>query len=59
MILEFALDPVTVNDWQSFKYIVDQCGVHHGRLISRFPHEWVKKAIKTCNIQGDVKEKLS
>lgn len=55
MIHEFALDPAAVNDWPSFKYIVDQCGVQRGRLISQFPHEWVKKAINT--IQGDVKRK--
>jgi hypothetical protein len=57
MIHEFALDPAAVNDWPSFKYIVDQCGVQRGRLISQFPHEWVKKAINTCNIQCDVKRK--
>lgn len=52
MISEFALDPTVVNDWPSFKYIVDQCGVHHGRLISGFPQKWQLVAINLCQIQG-------
>jgi hypothetical protein len=57
MIHEFTLDPASVNDLPSFKYIVDQCGVHSGRLISQFPHKWVKMAVQACNIQSDVKRK--
>lgn len=56
MIHEFALHPDAVND-PSFKHIVADCGIQHGRLISRFPHEWVKKAIEACKIQDDVKRK--
>ena len=56
MIYEFALHPDAVND-PSFKHIVAGCGIQHGRLISRFPHEWVKKAIEACKIQDDVKRK--
>ncbi len=52
MISEFALDPAVVNDWPSFKYIVDQCGVHHGRLISGFPGSWQRMALNLCQIQG-------
>lgn len=52
MIHEYALDPAVVNDWPSFKYIVDQCGVHYGRLISGFPQEWQRVAINLCQIQG-------
>jgi len=52
MIHEFAVDPAIVNDWQVFKYIVDQCGIPHGRLISSFPKDWPKAAIHLCQIQG-------
>jgi hypothetical protein len=58
MIHEFALDPAVATDWSSFKYIVDQCGVQHGRLISRFPRKWDKDAYAACqNIQGDRERK--
>lgn len=52
MIHEYALDPAIVTDWPSFKYIIDQCGVHHGRLISEFPKDWPTVAIGLCQIQG-------
>ena len=52
MIHEFALDPLVVNDLQAFKYIVDQCGVHHGRMISQFPRKWKRMAINLCELQG-------
>ncbi len=52
MIHEYALDPDIVNDWQVFKYIIDQCGMPNGRLISNFPSDWPKVAIHLCQIQG-------
>ena len=52
MIHEFALDPDTVNDWPVFKYVVDQCGVQYGRLISCFPRNWQKETINACQIHG-------
>jgi len=52
MIHEFALDPACLNNWPTFKYVIDQCGVHHGRLISRFPRRWQKEAISRCIIEG-------
>ena len=52
MIYEFAVDPSAVNNWQRFRYIYDQCGVEHGRLISRFPHKWRKMVIAACVSEG-------
>ena len=49
---EFALDPECVNDYAALKYVVDQCGFEHGRLISRFPGKWEREAMKACKIQG-------
>jgi hypothetical protein len=52
MFHEYALDPACVNDWSTFKHLVDQCGFQHGRLISRFPRKWQKEAIAACSVQG-------
>ena len=49
---EYALDPECVNDWSAFKYVVDQCGFEHGRLISRFPGRWERAANTVCKMQG-------
>lgn len=49
---EYALDPECVNDWSAFKYVVDQCGFEHGRLISRFPGRWERSANTVCKMQG-------
>jgi len=62
MHYEYALDPECVNNWSAFKYVVDQCGFEHGRLIVRFPGKWEREAINACKIQGvkrtDIVEKL-
>lgn len=52
MHYEFAFDPECVNDWSAFKYVVDQCGFEHGRLISHFPSKWEKDACIACKMQG-------
>jgi hypothetical protein len=52
MFHEYALDPACVNDWSTFKHLVDQCGFQHGRLISRFPRKWQKEAIAAALAGG-------
>lgn len=42
MIHEFALDPEALSNWPSFRYIVGKFGIPQGRLISRFPKEWIR-----------------
>lgn len=49
MIYEFAVDPVAMNNWQNFRYLNDNFGVEHGRLISRFPGKWTKMVHAACN----------
>lgn len=40
MIHEFAVEPAAIDNWKDFRFIFDQIGVEHGRLISRFPRKW-------------------
>ena len=49
MIYEFAVDPVAMNNWQNFRYLNDNFGVEHGRLISRFPGKWTRMVYDACN----------
>lgn len=48
MIHEYALDPEALSDWQTARYLLDQFGVHHGRLISQFPGKWKLKVYEAC-----------
>ncbi|GEM_PF-438181 len=49
LLHEFAIDPEIFTDWCTFRYFIDQCGVHHGRLISRFPSDWEKLVRESCD----------
>ena len=49
MIHEFAVDPIAMNNWQNFRYLNDNFGVEHGRLISRFPGKWTSMVYDACN----------
>jgi hypothetical protein len=48
MIREFAVDPRAVANWHDFRYVVDQCGVEHGRLIAEFPDKWKREVYRAC-----------
>jgi len=47
---EYALNPECVNDFKTFKNLIDQCGFQHGRLISGFPSDWIKKVAEVCKL---------
>lgn len=53
MIHEFAVDPVALNNWQDFRYLVENFGVDRGRLISRFPNKWTKMVYDACKDNYD------
>ena len=53
MIHEFAVDPVAISSWDNFRYLIDQCGVEYGRLISRFPGNWNKMVHDACKDNYD------
>jgi hypothetical protein len=65
MLHEFAVDPWALASWQDFRYVVDQCGVEHGRLIAEFPEKWKQDVYHACRgVCNDVQltkvvEKLS
>ncbi|MBA4417097.1 MAG: hypothetical protein C0392_04185 [Syntrophus sp. (in: bacteria)] len=48
MIQEFALEPKVISTWSNFRYFVEQFGVEHGRLISKFPRKWKLTVFKKC-----------
>lgn len=48
MFHEFALDPEVLKTWPAFRYLTDQFGMSHGRLISRFPNKWKKAVYEAC-----------
>jgi len=49
MINEYAVEPAALNNWQDFRYVYDQVGVEHGRLISRFPGKWARMVMAACS----------
>lgn len=57
MIHEFALEPAVINNWERFRYFVDQFGVEHGRLISRFPHRWKAMVYDECKTCKEIEKK--
>lgn len=56
MIHEFAVEPEAINNWQDFRFICDQAGVEHGRLISRFPKIWAKMVMEAVDANPSVRD---
>ncbi len=51
MISEYALEPALLNRWERFRYLTENFGICHGRLISRYPKRWkamVYESLKEC-----------
>jgi hypothetical protein len=48
MLYEFALDPEVLNRWEPFRYLIDQFGIQHGRMIARFPKHWKRLVYEAC-----------
>src|SRR5579872_5031649 len=57
MLHEFALEPSVLNTWPRFQRFVGQFGVHHGRMISRYPSRWKKMVHESLGDCGDVERK--
>ena len=49
MLYEFAVEPSCLDSWQTFRYLIEKFGVSHGRLISRFPKDWIRKVMENCS----------
>lgn len=57
MLHEYALDPVVLSNWHSFRYFCEKFGVAHGRMISRFPKKWKKMVYEACGGCGVIERK--
>lgn len=57
MLHEYALDPQAISTWQTFRYFVDRFGVHHGRMIARFPKRWERMVYDTTLGRGEIERK--
>ncbi len=56
MIYEFAVEPAAIDNWKDFRFIYDQVGVEHGRLISRFPRKWVAMVIDALKLNPQMRD---
>lgn len=48
MLYEYAIEPACFGDWKDFRYVSENFGVSHGRLISQFPKNWTSKVFDAC-----------
>lgn len=40
MLVEYAVDPSVLGNWNDFRHLVSHFGQQHGRMISQFPKKW-------------------
>ncbi|WP_415355713.1 hypothetical protein [Halioglobus sp. Uisw_031] len=62
----FAVDPESIDSWESLRYIVEKFGYSRGLLIARYPKRWKKMVMEACLANGvgeyelkHIEEKLS
>ncbi len=49
MLLEYALDPNVLTNWDSFRYFIENFGVSKGRMISKYPKKtWKLMVAESC-----------
>lgn len=48
MLYEYAVEPACLSEWHNFRYLLENFGVSHGRLISQFPKDWPRKVFDAC-----------
>lgn len=57
MIDEIAVEPEYLNTWDRVRFILDQCGIEFGRLISDFPSKkWCRLVMEACKDCGPVEK---
>jgi len=58
VLKEFAVDPnVIASSWETCRYLVSQFGADKGRLISKYPNSWKKKAFRKADELPDGRKK--
>lgn len=48
MLQEYAVDPDAIGNWQSFRYVIHNCGTDQGRVIAEYPDTWLKLVYKAA-----------
>lgn len=56
MIREYAVEPRLLATWERFRYITEKFGVSEGRLISRYPKNWIKKVYDSLEENSEIKK---
>ena len=55
---EYAIEPEAIaSDWRNCRIIADLMGYDAGRLVSRFPKEWLQFALETARNPEDERER--
>ena len=49
MIKEFAIEPTLLSDWKDCRYLIEKFGFHKGRVISKFPKNWIQLVIQASD----------
>jgi hypothetical protein len=53
MIYEYALDPGVLRDWHVFKHLAEGFEMSRGRMIVRYPKDWLRLAYHTVETLDD------
>ena len=57
MLYEYALEPVVLSSWQSFRYYLEKFGIGEGRLISNYPKHWRALVLASCANESPIAKK--
>lgn len=50
MIHEYAVEPDSLCSLERCKIVLDNCGIHKGRLVAEYPKDWKKRVVQA--VQG-------
>jgi hypothetical protein len=48
MFFEYALDPRSIDNWPTLRYVSENFGPSRGRLLSKFPSSWAREALENA-----------
>lgn len=58
MLDEYAVEPEAIGaSWSDFRYLIEKFGFDQGRLISRFPAQWLNMVLEVAKGLPDVERK--
>lgn len=53
MLNEYAVEPEAIgNDYRTFRSVISLFGVDRGRLISKFPENWIASVLEAATLSG-------